>query len=104
MKNKLLLDNFDFEKIFSLDQIEIVGVVKQYEEKFGIIIAKDKITHIEYTCIGVLSQEVYKGEDEEDMKKIIKDVKRQFFISGYVELEGRKIGQLWIDSLPNQRI
>ena len=61
----------------------------------------DKNTCLEYTCIGVLSQNVYKPEDEDEMKKIIETIKREYIISGYIELEGRKMGEIWIDSLPD---
>ena len=65
------------------------------------MIAMDKNTCLEYTCIGVLSQNVYKPEDEDEMKKIIETIKREYIISGYIELEGRKMGEIWIDSLPD---
>ena len=40
------------------------------------MIVKDKNTQLEYTCIGVLSENVYKPEYADEMKKIIEDVKR----------------------------
>ena len=75
----------------------ISGVVREYDEMYGLVAVRVVATMNDILCIAHLKPKI-----KEDNYELLKIIEKENDVEGYLDLDGKSLDGIWLDSISDE--